>query len=261
MPSKAAGHVFYDPANARLGLEAFGWLWIENINEHFCFMRQVGILLFRTVSVGAMGQRALTERQKEVLAFVEERQSTAGFPPTVKEIAEHFGFRSANSVRQHLRLIESKGLVKRLPRRSRALVVPKQPRRDRPGFVRIPVLGSIAAGSPILATENTESVIEFPASLFRGTKLFAVRVRGRSMEGAGILDGDLAVLDAAGEVAPGGIGAVLIGDEATLKHVHLEGGTVRLRAANPDFADLKVALSGAGHVRLIGCLVGVVRKF
>ncbi|MCZ2155148.1 MAG: hypothetical protein LC114_14820 [Bryobacterales bacterium] len=60
-----------------------------------------------------MGQRALTERQKEVLAFVEERQSTAGFPPTVKEIAEHFGFRSANSVRQHLRLIESKGLVKR----------------------------------------------------------------------------------------------------------------------------------------------------
>lgn len=207
-----------------------------------------------------MGQRALTDRQNEVLAFIEERQRTTGFPPTLKETAEHFGFKSANSVRQHLRLIENKGLVKRLPRRSRALVVPKHPRRDRPGFVRIPVLGTIAAGSPILATENTESVIEFPANLFRGSELFAVRVKGRSMEGAGILDGDLAVLDAAAEVRSGSIGAVLLGDEATLKRIHLKGSTLRLKAANSDFADIEVPLSTSGRASLLGRLVGVVRK-
>jgi len=207
-----------------------------------------------------MAQRELTDRQKEILAYVEERQRSAGFPPTLQEIAAHFGFKSANSVRQHLRLIENKGRVRRLPGRSRALVVPKVRRRSPTGFVRIPLLGSIAAGNPILAAPSAESVLDFPEHLFRGAELFALRVKGGSMEGAGILGGDIAVLDAAAEVGSGAIGAVLIGDEATLKYIHREDGGLLLRAANAAFPDLKLDSARSEQARVMGRLVGVVRS-
>jgi repressor LexA len=208
-----------------------------------------------------MAQRELTDRQREILAFIEERQRTAGFAPTLKETAAHFGFRSANSVRQHLRLIENKGRVKRVPGRSRALVVQRAKGGMRPGFVRIPVLGSIAAGNPILATENVESVLEFPVHLFRGAELFALRVKGQSMERAGILGGDLAILDAAADVKPGGIGAVLIEADATLKYVHRGSQSLVLKAANPAFPDIEIDLIRLERVRVMGNLVGVVRNF
>ena len=207
-----------------------------------------------------MAQRELTDRQREILSFIEERQRTAGFAPTLKETAAHFGFRSANSVRQHLRLIENKGRVKRVPGRSRALVVPEIRGRARSGFVRVPLVGRIAAGNPILATENVESTLEFPAQLFRGAELFALRVNGQSMESAGILGGDLAILDAAVEVRSGGIGAVLIEDEATLKYVHRGRRRLVLKAANPAFPDIEVDLDRLDHVRVMGSLVGVVRS-
>lgn len=207
-----------------------------------------------------MTQRELTDRQKEVLAFVEERQRSAGFPPTLQEIAAHFGFKSANSVRQHLRLIENKGRVRRLPGRSRALVVPKLRRRGPAGFVRVPLLGQIAAGNPILAAPSFEAVLDFPEHLFRGAELFALRVKGASMEGAGVLGGDIAVLDAAAEVESGAIGAVLIGDEATLKYIHREDGSLLLRAANVAFPDLKLDPATSEQARIVGRLVGVVRS-
>ena len=207
-----------------------------------------------------MPGRELTERQREILTFIEERQRSAGFAPTLKETAAHFGFRSANSVRQHLRLIENKGRVKRVPRRSRALVVQGAKGRARSGWLRIPLLGTIAAGNPILATENVESTFEFPAQFFRGIELFALRVKGQSMERAGILDGDLAILDAAVEVSSGGIGAVLIGDEATLKYVHHRGRNLVLMAANPDFPNIEIDPDDSQRVRLMGSLVGVVRS-
>jgi repressor LexA len=207
-----------------------------------------------------MAQRELTDRQKEILAFIEERQRTAGFAPTLKETAAHFGFRSENSVRQHLRLIENKGRVKRVPHRSRALVVKRIKGQARFGFVRVPLLGNIAAGNPLWATEKFESVLEFPAQLFRGNELFALRVKGQSMEGAGILGGDLAILDAALEVRSGGIGAVLIEDEATLKYVHRGKRRLVLKAANPVFPDIEVDLDRLNRVRVMGSLVGVVRS-
>lgn len=205
-----------------------------------------------------MPGRELTERQREILTFIEERQRSAGFAPTLKETAAHFGFRSANSVRQHLRLIENKGRLKRVPRRSRALVI--QGAKSRSGLVRVPLLGSIAAGNPILALENVESTLEFPAQFFRGTELFALRVKGQSMELAGILGGDLAILDAAAEVASGGIGAVLIEDEATLKYVHRGSRSIVLKAANPAFPDIEIQKNNLGRVRVMGNLVGVVRS-
>jgi repressor LexA len=204
--------------------------------------------------------RELTKRQREILTFIEERQRSAGFAPTLKETAAHFGFRSANSVRQHLRLIENKGRVKRVPRRSRALVVQAAKGGAHSGLVRVPLLGSIAAGHPILATENVESTFEFPAQFFRGTELFALRVKGASMEGAGILGGDLAILDAAAAVRSGGIGAVLIEDEATLKYVHRGRRRLVLKAANPAFPDIEIDADRSDRIRVMGSLIGVVRS-
>lgn len=207
-----------------------------------------------------MPGRELTQRQREILTFIEERQRSVGFAPTLKETAAHFGFRSANSVRQHLRLIENKGRLKRVPRRSRALLVQGAISRARSGLVRVPLLGSIAAGNPILATENVESTLEFPVQFFRGTELFALRVKGQSMERAGILSGDLAILDAAAEVTSGGIGAILIEDEATLKYVHRSKRTLVLKAANPAFPDIEIDPEDSERVRVMGSLVGVVRS-
>lgn len=219
---------------------------------------EADILPFLAVS-NAMSQGKLTTRQKEVLTFIEERQQHSGFAPTLEETAEHFGFRSPNSVRQHLRLIEKKGLVFRVPGRSRALVIPKARGRTRDGLVRVPVLGHIAAGIPMLAAENVETFLELPTQLFHGSQLFALRVQGRSMEGAGILNGDLAVLDAASDVKDGTIGAVLIGEDATLKRVCKKDGKLLLRAANPAFEDIKISPAQMEHTRVLGSLVGVVR--
>jgi repressor LexA len=207
-----------------------------------------------------MNQRPLTKRQKEILDFVEERQRIAGFPPTIKETAEHFGFRSVNAARQHLRLIEGKGLVRRLPGRSRALIIPQKQRSAKPPVVRIPIVGRIAAGQPIPADQSADAFVDFPANFFRGHNLFALRVQGTSMQGAGILDGDLAVMDAGADVKPGAIGAVLVGDEATLKFVHRSGRKLVLKAANPAFADIHISGPGGDHVRVMGSLVGVVRS-
>lgn len=203
---------------------------------------------------------SLTTRQKQVLAFVEDRQRQTGFAPTLQETAKHFGFRSPNSVREHLRLIEKKGFVHRTPGRSRALVVIRHDGQLDPDSVRVPLLGRIPAGDPAVAIEDTEALLTLPALLFRGSRLFALRVRGSSMKGAGIFDGDIAVLDARSEVRDGTIAAVLIEDETTLKRIYRRPNGLLLKAENPAVRDIKLSPREAEHVRVVGVLVGVVRK-
>jgi repressor LexA len=202
----------------------------------------------------------LTTRQKQVLAYVKDQQRLTGFVPTLQETAKHFGFKSLNSVRQHLRLIEKKGFVHRVPGRSRALVVTGRDGRDDSDLVRIPLLGRVPAGQPVFASEEAETPLTLPAHLFRGSRLFALRVHGASMKDAGILNGDIAVLDATPDVEDGTIAAVLIEDEATLKRVYRKPKGLLLRAENPSFHDIKVAASETQRTRVIGVLVGVVRK-
>jgi repressor LexA len=202
----------------------------------------------------------LTTRQKQVLAYVKDQQRQTGFVPTLQETAKHFGFKSLNSVRQHLRLIEKKGFVHRVPGRSRALVVTQRDGRDGSDLVRIPLLGRIPAGQPFFASQETETLLTLPAHLFRGSRLFALRVHGASMKDAGILNGDIAVLDATPEVQDGTIAAVLIEDEATLKRVYRRPKGLLLKAENPSFRDIQVAASETQRARVIGALVGVVRK-
>lgn len=201
----------------------------------------------------------LTARQKQVLVFLQDRQEQTGFAPTLHETADHFGFKSPNSVRQHLRLIEKKGFVHRVPGRSRALVVFRVNHAEAE-TVRIPLLGRIPAGNPVMAKEERETFLSLPAQLYRGNQLFALRVQGNSMKNAGIIDGDIAVLDGACEVLDGAIGAVVINDEATLKRVYRKPDGLLFKAENPAFCDIEVTGSDAEQTRVAGVLIGVVRK-
>lgn len=202
----------------------------------------------------------LTPRQREVLAFYEDRQRQTGFVPTLQETAKHFGFRSPNAVRQHLRLIEKKGFVHRMPGRSRALVVVRHDVVGTSDSVRVPLLGRIPTGDPMLAVEDTEALLTLPAPLFKQTGLFALRVRGSSMTGAGIFDGDIAVVDTKSEIKDGMIAAVLIEEETTLKRIYRGPKGLVLKPENPAFRDIKIPLSAAARTRVMGLLVGIVRK-
>lgn len=201
---------------------------------------------------------ALTARQEQVLSFIKERLRQSGFAPTIQEIAANFGFKSTNSAREHLRLIEKKGFLRKEPGRYRALSVPHTCLEEMKP-IRVPVLGRVAAGPPIVAIQDANKVLDVPAGLFRGGGLFALRVRGDSMSGAGILSGDLAVLDRKPEISEGNIGAVVIGDEATLKRVYRKPDGLVLRADNPAFSDIKIPAADSDSVRVIGELVGIIR--
>lgn len=201
----------------------------------------------------------LTARQREVLTFLEDRLCQTGFVPTLQETAKHFGFRSPNAVRQHLRLIEKKGFVHRVPGRSRCLVVRHNDRNDT-DVVRVPLLGRIPAGNPTLAVEDTEAMLALPTLLFKKSGLFALRVHGTSMIGAGIFDGDIALLDTTSEVKDGMIAAVLIEDETTLKRIYRRPKGLLLKSENPAFRDIEISLTAAARTRVMGVLAGIVRK-
>ena len=202
---------------------------------------------------------ALTSRQQQILSFIQDCHRETGLVPTLQETATHFGFRSPNSVRQHLRLIEKKGFVHRLPGRSRALVL-AQHEANAADLVRVPLVGRIPAGIPDFAEESAEEMLPLPAHLFHGSGLFALRVHGSSMTGAGILDGDIAILDAKLEVKTGSIAGVLIENDATLKRVYRSRDELSLKAENPAFPDIKLTAKAAKLLKILGVLVGVVRK-
>jgi repressor LexA len=206
------------------------------------------------------GLTVLTPRQEQVLAFYQHRQRETGFVPTLQEAADHFGFKSLNSIRQHLNLIEKKGFVHRPPGRSGALVIEQREPTGGSDSVLVPVLGRISAGPPAVAHQDIDSVLTLPAHLFHGERLFALRARGTSMNGAGILDGDFAVLDAKREVRNGAIAAVRIEDDATLKRVYRRRNELALRAENPAFPEIRVRANDAQRVEILGLLIGVVRK-
>jgi len=201
----------------------------------------------------------LTDRQAEVFAFVQARLRTAGVPPTLDEICAHFGFSSTNAASEHLRLIQQKGYLKREFGKPRAIRVTGSAGRREAGIVRVPLLGRIPAGGPGLAVEEIVDVLPLPREQFRGERLFALRVQGDSMVGAGILDGDIAVLDPDREPVDGSIAAVVLDEEATLKRVYRSKGGLRLVAENPAFADINIPHAPLTYIRVAGLFVGLVR--
>jgi len=195
-----------------------------------------------------------TERQEQIAAFLHSELRKRGVMPTQREIAERFGFASLNSVRSHLRLMEKKGILTRLPGKARGLRLKHRPPKG------IPLLGHITAGHPAMAFQDADEVVPISPELFPGSDLFALRVRGESMKNAGILPGDIAVMDRQKDVADGDIAAVLIEDDATLKYLYRRSGNVILRGANPAFPDIEIRADATQSVQILGKYVGLIRQ-
>ena len=195
-----------------------------------------------------------TERQQQIASFLHSESRKRGSAPTQREIAEHFGFASLNSVRSHLRLMEKKGMLNRVPGKARGLKLKYRP------AVGIPLVGHIAAGHPQIALQDPDEIVPVSPELFPGSELFALRVRGESMKNAGILPGDIAVMNRQSEVADGEIAAVLLDDEATLKYLYRPNGTIILRGANPAFPDIIIRADGQRSVQILGKYVGLIRN-
>jgi repressor LexA len=196
----------------------------------------------------------LTERQRTVLDFVKSYSQQHGYPPTFREIGEHFGFGWAAS-RTHLKAIERKGYLKVIPSKSRGIEVTGGPGTS-PGRM-IPVAGRIRAGAAILAYEDIDSHIFVDSTLFPAEDAFSLMVIGDSMIEAGIYNGDYVVVRPQQTLGNGEIGIVLIGDEATVKRVFRNQGEITLK---PENSAMEPVTYKADEVAVIGKVLGVIRK-
>jgi repressor LexA len=208
----------------------------------------------------------LTARQQEIWNYLVAYVDRHGYPPTVREIGEHVGLASPSTVHAHLANLERAGLLKRDPTKPRALELIGRERREAPAalpavehadVMRLPLVGDIAAGGPLLAEEHIEEYVPMPATT-RGD--FLLRVKGDSMIEAGILDGDLVIVQRAQDARNGDIVVALAGedestDEATVKTFYREGNRVRLQPENSTLEPIY-----APHVQILGRVVGVFRE-
>jgi repressor LexA len=205
----------------------------------------------------------LTGRQQEIWDFLVEYVERHGYPPTVREIGEAVGLASPSTVHAHLANLERAGMLRRDPTKPRALELLASKRRERAAEEathKLPLLGEIAAGGPLLAEQNIEEYLAVPEPLSRGGEEFLLRVKGDSMVNAGILDGDIVVVRRQPDARNGDIVVALAGgdestDEATVKRFFLDEGRVRLQPENdalePIFAE---------HVQILGKVIGVFRN-
>jgi len=203
---------------------------------------------------------ALTKRQQEILDYVQGHMDEKGYPPTVREIGEAVGLTSSSSVHAQLENLERLGLLRRDPTKPRAIGLSENEASaaEVPDGT-VPLVGRIAAGSPVLASENVEEHIRVPQGYADGGEHFALRVAGDSMIGAGILDGDVVVIRRQDDARDGDIVAALLPgpaeDEATVKRLRREGGRVMLVPENPRLAPFEMR-----DGRIVGTVTAVLRK-
>ena len=195
----------------------------------------------------------ITERQKKVIEFLKSYRKTRGYPPTMREIGEHFGF-TWPAARGHLEALERKGFVRMIPNTSRGIEILGEEGSEARA---IPLAGTIRAGRPLVAVEEREDHILVDKDFFRSPEAFALRVTGESMIEAGILEGDLVIVNPQSNIGRGEIGVVMIGEEATVKKVFMDRRSVRLVPAN---RTMKPATYPPDEVRIVGRVVGVIRK-
>jgi repressor LexA len=204
-----------------------------------------------------MSEKPLTKRQREVLIFISDHIDSEGFPPTRNELSKHFGFRSPNAAESHLRALENKGVIRIGAGRSRGITLtslsPASALRT-----PLPLVGRVAAGSPVLAQENIENEYRVDPSLFSARPHYLLRVEGDSMLNAGILDGDLLAVHRTPEARNGQIVVARLDDEVTVKRFERNGHRVSLLAENPAFQPIQVDLRRHSLV-IEGRAVGVIR--
>ncbi len=203
-----------------------------------------------------MSKSALTPKEKAIYDYLCEKIHRYGYAPSVRDIKEALQIKSTATVHSYLERLEEKGLISRESGKSRAMRVDSAEGQAK--SARIPVLGRVTAGAPILAVENYEDYIDFPLvhTGLSHSQLFALRVKGYSMKDAGILDGDLVVVCKTGYAENGDIVVALLEDEATVKTFYREDGRFRLQPQNPDFEPIY-----AKDVYILGKVVSVLRFY
>ncbi|HOD11794.1 MAG TPA: transcriptional repressor LexA [Candidatus Omnitrophota bacterium] len=194
--------------------------------------------------------KELTEKQKNVLQFIFNKIKNDKLPPTIREIAEEFGFSSTGTVRDYLRALVDKGYIKINEGKARAIELVKD-------AFRIPVLGAVAAGSPTLAVEDIEGYVDLNDLFFSDADIFALRVKGDSMIEAGIMPDDLVLVRRQQAAEIGDVVVALIGDEATVKHLVREGKNFYLHPANSAYQPIPVN----EDVSLIGKVITSIRRY
>ena len=203
---------------------------------------------------------ALTDRQSEILKLIRELTEVSGFPPTRAEIAERMGFRSVNAAEQHLRALEKKGAIEISSGASRGIRVRDGRPASRAGrLLELPVIGRVAAGSPILAQEHVQERFQVDPNLFTPRADYLLRVRGMSMRDAGILEGDLLAVHRTQEARTGQVVVARLADEVTVKRFRRRGHAVQLLPENPDFEPIEVDLR-TDALAIEGIAVGVIRN-
>jgi len=201
----------------------------------------------------------LTERQKEVFEFLEDFLRERGFPPTLREIASHFGLRGPKAPQKTLNILERKGYIRKVPGGSRAIEILSYPQFSLTHILSVPIVGRVQAGEPLLAIENIEGYINLDRSLVSSGDVFLVRVQGDSMIEAHIQDGDFALVKPQPNAENGEIVVALIEDEATIKRIFKKRDLIRLEPANPKMEPI-VVKKGEKKITIVGKVVGIFRK-
>ena len=204
--------------------------------------------------------RKITPRQEEILKFLRESQQQRGYPPSLREIGQRFRIASTNGVRYHLGVLEKEGFLKREGYTSRGIRLAGQSLRGTsPG---VPLVGQVAAGPLNLALEEAEREVHLDRPLFslsEQEKLFCLRVQGESMNGAGILEGDIVIVRREVEPRRGQIVVARLGEEATVKRFEKRGRKVVLCPDNPAYPPIEVSRDPGEEFQVLGVVVGLIR--
>ena len=202
-----------------------------------------------------MVERSLTKRQQEIFDFVRRYVGEHGYPPTVRDIGKAVGLASSSTVHAHLANLEKHGLLRRDPTKPRAIEVLKDKAKQAVGAGRLPVVGQVAAGQPVLAEENIEEYVPVPGIAGGDDGEFVLRVRGDSMKDAGILEGDFVIVRKQDTAVDGEIVVALVGEEATVKRFFREKDHIRLQPENDAMEPLRTT-----DAQVLGRVVGLCRR-
>ena len=199
--------------------------------------------------------KELTVRQNEILSFIKKYIASHYYPPTIREIAEHFGI-SIKGAHDHIMALRKKGVIRQTGKCSRTMELIKDTIED-DNSTEIPVLGTVAAGHPILSDENFDGSITVHHSMLKkNKKYFALKVRGDSMSGIGVMDGDTAIIEKQNVVRNGEIAVAVIDEAVTLKRFFRENARIRLQAENSAYKPIYCQ-----NVRILGRLAQIIRPY
>lgn len=204
-----------------------------------------------------MSGKRITSKQEEILNYIKDEILERGFPPTVREICQTVGLKSTSSVHSHLESLEKNGFIRRDPTKPRAIeILDESFNMLRREMVNVPVVGTVAAGQPILAEQNIDSYFPIPAEYMPNEQSFILRVKGESMVNAGIMDGDSVIVCQQSTARNGDIVVALVEDSATVKTFYKEDGHYRLQPENDTMDPIIV-----DNLQILGKVFGVFRFF